>query len=463
MSELRLGVDIRARGATGVLLDVDDTILAELTVPGPGAPADLLRTVVGDLADDRRTAIGAVVIASSVPAEGLTVPSELSRVGVLRIGAPAATSVPPLTGWPAELTVPVGGPVAMIRGGHRYDGEELAALDLDGVAEFGRTCRGVVGAVAVSAIDSHVNALHEQRAVALLSDLLGPGVPIIAGYRAGGSGLLERENTAVLDAALATRARRFVEDCGAGLAEAGVAGDLYLTGGDGTVAPASWVADHPLHTLDAVHGAARAGAAQLTGRRSLVVVDVDEERVRISAQSGGLPVETGTPTVIRGVRLGTRQVRGVEVDHSGPSARRPATVRRVARAVERVRAGLLEVPLVMVGTRADTVPAPTGMEVLRPVHAACASAVGAAGGQASGSVDRLFWLGGDGMAECVEAARVEAKDAAIRSGADPARLTVGDVREALMTYVPVGCVRLRVTATGPIMSAPVGPVEEASR
>jgi hypothetical protein len=81
-----------------------------------------------------------------------------------------------------------------------------------------------------------------------------------------------------------------------------------------------------------------------------------------------------------------------------------------------------------------------------------AAAVGAATGEASGTVDRVYFYGDGGREECVAAARRSARELAIRRGADPRTVRVGEVREGAMTYVPVRCVRLRVTATGPVLT-----------
>jgi hypothetical protein len=120
-------------------------------------------------------------------------------------------------------------------------------------------------------------------------------------------------------------------------------------------------------------------------------------------------------------------------------------------------------PVVLVGPGAGTLrvepagstpggPGDPLSEVRRPERGELAAAFGAAYAQASGSVDRVFFYGEGGREDCVAAARREACELAVRRGADPRTLRVGEVREAAMTYVPVPCVRLRVTAGGPLLS-----------
>ncbi|HTK67054.1 MAG TPA: hydantoinase/oxoprolinase N-terminal domain-containing protein [Pseudonocardia sp.] len=352
-------------------------------VPDPvhhiGHLTDLLREVLTGLADT--VALGGVervVIATSAPVDLLDTPAALRPVGVLRIGAPATTSIPPLTGWPRPLAEAVRGPVAVVGGGHLYDGREFAPLDLAAVRAFGEACRGTVRAVAVTGADAHMNPEHEERARAVLTELLGPDTPVVTSHDVGGAGLLERENTVVLGAAVAPAIQRFTDDAVAALAALGVGtgagADLYLVTGDGTVLPAGQAVRHPLALLGAVHG----------------------------AQVAGAPVEAGLYSEVAGVRTSIRPLRPAE--------------------------------------------APSG------AAGALAAAVGAATGEASGTVDRVYFYGDGGREECVATARRSARELAIRRGADPRTVRVGEVREGAMTYVPLRCVRLRVTATGPVMA-----------
>jgi hypothetical protein len=468
VTELRIGVAARPGAAVGVLVDGADRIRRRSERFGTGASP--VAEVVCALAGAASGPVGRVVVSVPVPADPRRLLGRMCRVGALRIGAPATSSVPPFTGWPTPLVERVRGPIALVRGGHEYDGAELAPLDLDAVRGFGDRCRATgVAAVAVNGINAQLSPSHELAAAGLLGDLLGPAVPIITGHEVGGAGLLERENTALLDAGLAPSAHRFTEELGRSLADGGVDADLYLLGGDGTVLPADRVARHPLHLLDSAHGAARSGAAHLTGRRTLVVAQRRGGRVLVSGQLDGLPVRSGLPLEIGSVRTSLRAVRREEFPR-GPG---PAGASRLANAVDRLGGGLAAAPLVLVGVGADGLAPMSGRPVLvlpddaippaDPAEAggaalsegALVAAFGAASGEAAGTVDRLFWFGAGGvaggLAECVATARRLASEAAIRSGADPARLRIGEVREELMTYVPVPGVRLRVTVTAPLL------------
>jgi hypothetical protein len=448
----RVGVAWDGERATAVLVGDGDRVLAHRVLPRAGAGPGALSELVGTLAGGRGP-VDRVVLVTERPVAGLARPAGLPRVGTLRIGAPATTTVPPLTGWPAPLAAAVRGPVAVVRGGHRYDGRESVPLDIGAVRAFGEACRGEVGAVAVTGSNAHMDAAHEERAAGLLADLLGPAVPVLAGHQVGGAGLLERENTAVLGAALAPATLRFTEGAAAALAAAGTDADLYLVGGDGTVLPAAAAARHPLALCGATHAAARVGAGVLSGLDGFVVVDVGRRAVTVSAQTPDGPLTTGLFTQLAGVRTALPGYRSAQLDPAGPAG--PllrAAVRRVAGPPPTG-----PVPVVLVGPGADALGTPAdGPDVLRPERPGLAAALGAAHARAAGSVDRIYFYDEGGREQCVAAARRTACELAVRRGADPRLLRVGEVREVAMTYVPVPCVRLRVTAVGPPLVTTAG-------
>lgn len=458
---LRVGLDLGPGPATAVLVDEDDRIVARCGPtedPGDGVgsdPEDAAATVRRLLAAVLPPGSGPVraVVSCVGPADGLGVPEALDRVGVLRIGAPATTAVPPLTGWPDDLAAAVRGPVRVVRGGHLHDGAEIAPLDVEAVLAFGELCGSAgVAAVSVAAAASHLDPSHEQRAAALLGAVLGPGVPVVTADGYGGVGLLERENTAIFDAALAGRAGALTAALSAALVgAAGPDAELYLMSGGGHVMSPERAALHPLQLVGAPYATARAGTSRLTGRATLVVVEGRPDGVRIGGLVDGLVPSTGTFREVRGVRLAIRTDRVV---HLYPQHRDAGTqAERVRAGIERVAAAPGAAPVAVAG-RVGSAGLPPA--VLTPPEREVAAAYGAATAEASATVDLLFRFADGSLAEGMRMARRAARDGAVRAGADPRRVRVGPVREMAMTYVPMPCVRLGVTATGPLV-APARP------
>ncbi len=202
-------------------------------------------------------------------------------MAVVRLCGPATHSLPPFCDMPPALRQAVGGAWFLADGGYEYDGcTEIAPLNerqLRGIAR--RMWAAGICCVVVSGVFSPVQAAQEQRAAAVLLEEAAAAAAEAAAERQGDSsiggdggsgsigssgaaagqagsdhqppllvclsheigqlGLLERENAAVLNAALLPLARRVVPACEAALAAAGIEAPLLFCSNDGTLLPAA--------------------------------------------------------------------------------------------------------------------------------------------------------------------------------------------------------------------------------
>ncbi len=125
----------------------------------------------------------------------------LRRVGVLRIGAPATTAIPPLADWPQDLREAVLADARVIGGGHHFDGREIAPLDVAAVRRAAKRLAGHGrGGRSGRRVLAQPTPGTRARARELLREHLD--VPISISCEIGSIGLLERENATVMNAAL---------------------------------------------------------------------------------------------------------------------------------------------------------------------------------------------------------------------------------------------------------------------
>ena len=88
----------------------------------------------------------------------------LQRVAVLRLAAPATTSVRPLLAWPEDLRAAVSAGEAIVGGGIEVDGRELAPLDEDAVRRFLAARAGALDGVAITGMFAPASPAQELRA-----------------------------------------------------------------------------------------------------------------------------------------------------------------------------------------------------------------------------------------------------------------------------------------------------------
>jgi N-methylhydantoinase A/oxoprolinase/acetone carboxylase beta subunit len=507
----RIGIDVGGTNTDAVLLE-DDRVLHALKTP---TTADVMSGVKAALAGVA-PAIGpqgvqAVMIGTTHFVNAVVQRRGLAPIGALRIGLPAAASLPPFCDWPADLAALVRGQLHQVEGGHDYDGRPIMPLDERAVAAAGRAMRAAgLEAVAISSVFSPLDPAMESRAAEILRQEM-PGVALTLSRDLGRIGLLERENVALLNACLAALARSTVRAFETALQEAGVAAPLFVTQNDGTVIRAELAARFPVLSFASGPTNSMRGAAFLTGIKEALVVDVGGTTADIGALRHGFPREANAVVRIGGVRTLFRMpdlfsfgLGGGSLVREGPggvtigpdsvgfrlpersrifggpdlttsdiavaagllrlgdaarvadiTAERAGAVlaeaaRMLAESIDRMKTDAAPVPLLAVGGGAFLVPErlPGISEVLRPAHAAVANAVGAAIAQVSGEADQVFQ--GLSRVEAMAEAEAIARARAVEAGADAATLALVDIEDLPLAYLPGGSLRVRARVVGEI-------------
>jgi N-methylhydantoinase A/oxoprolinase/acetone carboxylase beta subunit len=118
--------------------------------------------------------------------------------------------------------------------------------------------------------------------------------------------------------------------------------------------------------------------------------------------------------------------------------------------VDRMKTDASDAPLIAVGGGSFLVPARLAgvSEVVNVPHQAVANAVGAAIAQVSGEVDQIFQ--NLSREDAIARARQLAEDKAVDAGADRATLTVVEVEDLPLAYLPGNSLRTRVRVVGEI-------------
>ena len=210
---LRIGVDVGGTNTDAVLLRGRDVLASHKSPTTPDVGSGVVGAITEILksAEFPASAISAVMIGTTHFTNALVEAQHLCRVGVLRLGAPATLAIRPMADWPARLRDTVHGHTEIIGGGFNYDGRPITPLDPAEVKRAARefAARGIES-VAISSVFAPVNTAQEQEAADILQQEL-PSALVALSSQIGRIGLIERENAAVMNAALLPMARRVVE------------------------------------------------------------------------------------------------------------------------------------------------------------------------------------------------------------------------------------------------------------
>jgi N-methylhydantoinase A/oxoprolinase/acetone carboxylase beta subunit len=367
--------------------------------------------------------------------------------------------------------------------------------------------RGITQA-AVTAMFSPLTQEDEAAVADILREEV-PGIAVTCSHMLGGIGLLERENAAVLNAAIIPLAKETIGGFERAMGETGITAPLYITQNDGTVAAASQAAMFPVFSFASGPTNSMRGAAYLSRVQNAVVVDVGGTTADFGHLQTGFPRQANTSVRVGGVRTLFRMPDVLSIGLGGGSLVDPDTagigprsvgyrltqealvfggdkltmtdiasaaglvdigdrsrVRHLprdlidavlARAatmieehVDRMKTEAGDVVLIAVGGGAFLVPDRLAgvREVVRLEHGGCANAVGAAIAQVSGEVDQVFQ--GLTRDDALAQARDIAERRAVDAGAAADSLSIVEAEDIPIAYLPGNAIRVRVKVVGDI-------------
>lgn len=432
-----IGLDHGARRVTGVLVsrepDADPgevEVLATATRPaGAGAVAAVVAELAGGGNPDL---LSHVVLASDLVADQLAA-RRMRPVGAIRLCDPARSVMPPYHGWPTELAGPLGAPGVLSTAG-----------DVDrAVTEL--ASRGMT-AIAITGAFSGVSAGEERRASAAVRARI-PGARVTLSHSLGPIGLLDRENTAILNASTVDGVTATLTAWADDLAGRGSPRDLplHLVRHDGTVGDSDYLQEHPLLTVGGRRAALARGCAVAAGCPQVLVgwPAADGWGMEVVAVREHLPQRSDRPRVVLGVPTSLPQS---DVRHAAAVQRwdRIAGDDRVLVREATAIAGVDDPLVVVDGERVRALsggaPGPGGgrrRPRLRVDDPAVLTALGAATGPVGGECERLIVPGRDEGRAAAEV-EAEARVRAVAAGARFASTQVVARSSARVSYTAGG-------------------------
>ena len=495
---LMRGTAVLAAVKTATTSDVTGGIVAAL-----GELRDSARFSPGDIA--------AVMIGTTHFVNALVEAERLAPTAYIRFGLPATRALPPLVDWPERLREALGGHDFLCHGGHEYDGSRIASFDeAEFRSVLEKSVTAGAESFALSSVFSPVNAEFETRAADIIATEL-PTTPVSASHEIGRMGLLGRENATIVNAALRPLAENVTAGLAETVSDAGISAPVFLSQNDGTLMDIDHARRYPVITFASGPTNSMRGAAFLSEHERCAVVDVGGTTTDVGVLNKGFPRQAASDVAVAGVHtnfrmpdvlstgigggshvetdgasvsvgpasvghrlseealvFGGAQLTATDVavatgrieigdperlDHLPAEVVRSALERisaRTAEIVDRMRTSADPIPVVAVGGGSILLPEdlPGASLVVRPEHHAVANAIGAAIAQVGGEVDRVFSIGPAQREAALDEARQEALDRAVAAGAAPHSMSIVDVEEVPLAYLPGNATRIHVKAVG---------------
>jgi N-methylhydantoinase A/oxoprolinase/acetone carboxylase beta subunit len=507
-----LGVDVGGTNTDAVIMLGDDVIAAAKRSTTADVGEGLIEVVQAVLEAARMSpaSLASVMIGTTQFINAFVQRRDLTEVAAVRIALPKTDGIPPMVGWPDDLTKVVGNHSYLVGGGSFYDGREYEPLDTAALERAGRDIRAKnIRSIALTSGFAPVRPDIERKGAEVIQSV-HPEADITLSSDVGGIGLVDRENAALINASLRQLSRKVVTSLQDALGRLGVKAPIYLSQNDGTLVSTTYATRFPIVTCSAGPTNSIRGAAFLTGLQDAIVMDIGGTTTDLGFLVRGFPRETATAHLIGGVRTNFRMpdvlslalgggthVRGsAEKVSLGPDsvgyelARRAlvfggkdltttdiavragqASIGDASRvsslddslvnavldrihaviedAIDQMKTSSLPVPVILVGGGHILLSRSLRgtSKVHRPEHADVANAVGAAISMVSGRVDRLFDFA-VGREKALEQAKEEARSAALAAGAEPESIEIVELTELPMTHMKTSAVQVKVRAVG---------------
>ncbi|KAJ9632036.1 hypothetical protein H2203_000437 [Taxawa tesnikishii (nom. ined.)] len=208
----------------------------------------------------------------------------LRRVAILRLSKSFLREVPPFSEFPPGLTSIIKGYVGYLDGGLHIDGSEEAPVREEQVVErCGEIKKLGLTAIVVGGVYSPIDEVFRQEDKVrdiVLREI--PGADVVCSHEVANIGFLERENAAILNAAILKYAKRTVRSFRSAMRSLELTCPLFLTQNDGTLLDSASAAKIPIRTFSSGATNSMRGAAFLAGheleKSSAIVVDVGVQR-----------------------------------------------------------------------------------------------------------------------------------------------------------------------------------------
>ena len=417
----KLGIDVGGTNTDAVLIDENLNIVADIKHPTSGDVYDgilgAVRAVLEQSGVDR-TQIHQAMLGTTQCTNAIVERKHLAPIGILRIGAPATTGIPPMVDWAEDIQrIAVGSTV--IGGGFEYDGKELAPLDEAAAKMFFLDMKAKgVKSIAISCVFSTVRNDHELRAAELCKEVMGEDVHVSISSEIGSMGLIERENATILNAALWQVAERFTEGFAKSLEGEGITNaDVYLSQNDGTLMTMEHARRYPILTIACGPTNSIRGASYLSQLKNAIVIDVGGTTTDLGVIQNGFPRESSVAATIGGVRTNFRMPDVVSMGLGGGSIILPDHLEGAA-------------------------------TVLKPEHFGCANAIGSAISKVSGTYEKLIDYHEIPRDQALEQAKAEAIDMAVQAGAIRETVEIIEVEDVPLAYYPGNTNRVKIKAAG---------------
>ncbi|REB73249.1 hydantoinase/oxoprolinase family protein [Bacillus sp. 522_BSPC] len=321
----KIGVDVGGTNTDAVILDQHDQVLSAVKSPTTSdVQSGIFNSIkkVLELSQINVKDVAYVSLGTTHATNAIIRRKDLSKVAVVRICLPAGKGVAPMAGWDESLIHAMNAKSFLIHGGFEYDGRPLSGELLDE-----EECKNILSdvkvsgynAIAVSSIFSPAKDLHEKEFAKLAHEYLGEDFPVTLSSEIGSLGLLERENSAILNASVVAVAKKAANGLVEALKQLGITGKVFFAQNDGTLMALEHAIKYPVLTIGSGPTNSTRGAAYLSNLKNCIVADIGGTSTDVGILVNGFPRQSALAVEVGGVLTNFRMPDLISIGLGGGS------------------------------------------------------------------------------------------------------------------------------------------------
>ncbi|MDD4496832.1 MAG: hydantoinase/oxoprolinase family protein, partial [Methanosarcinaceae archaeon] len=195
-----------------------------------------------------------------------------------------------------------------VSGGHKYNGERAAPLDLEAVRKFALEVKDRVSAFAVSSFFSIRNPEHEVEVKKTVLELTG--LPVVCAHELSQDlGAYERAITAFFNAQLIPISEKFMQTVVNETESRGMDARVLMLKCDGSVVGIKKALQKPIESIFSGPAGSLVGAAFLSKKETCAMIDVGGTSTDISLIKNGVPEMSEAGAVVGGWKTRVRAIK----------------------------------------------------------------------------------------------------------------------------------------------------------
>lgn len=294
---MQIGIDIGGTHTDAVLVDKHHHIVKQvkvLTTPSVEEGVFHALSKIGYSKNVSRICIGTTHAINAI-----LQCTDLYRVGVIRLAGNRPTTLPTCIGWPKRLREAIYVDTITIDGGFECNGSPITPFDRQQVEKAAQKLLAMgAESLAIIGVFSTLHHSQEEKVASILE-----GIPISLSHHLGGIGLIERENTTILNAALKKVMKRGFNKLIERITPLGFSCPIFISQNNGSVITLDQALMNPILTLSSGATNSFVGGGRLAKVKDAIIVDIGGTSTDVGIIKNGYPRRCLQQSMVGGVSL----------------------------------------------------------------------------------------------------------------------------------------------------------------